>query len=127
MLGETQGIEMRYTIDNWAVAWNSKRSLPGMAELRASGAKGDGAVEVGEHPDTTGWTDPYDQTITCCEFGRGGLELSSKIAALFIDFHALVVRDGIDPLALHREFLKIEEYRYHIHPDIDRVDYAAEG
>ncbi len=37
---------------------------------------------------------------------------------LFIDFHTMVVRDGIDPLAAHQEFLKIDEYRERISPDI---------
>jgi hypothetical protein len=36
---------------------------------------------------------------------------------MFIDFHTLVVRDGIDPQAAHREFLKIDEYRKRIAPD----------
>ncbi len=38
---------------------------------------------------------------------------------MFIDFHTLIVRDGIDPQAAHREFLKIDEYRRRISPDID--------
>ena len=33
----------------------------------------------------------------------------------------LVVRDGIDPQAAHREFLKIDEYRRRVSPDIDGV------
>jgi hypothetical protein len=41
---------------------------------------------------------------------------------MFIDFHTLVVGDGIDPLAAHAEFLKIDEYRRRISPDIDGAD-----
>jgi hypothetical protein len=38
---------------------------------------------------------------------------------LFLEFHTLVVRDGIDPHALHKEFLKIDEYRWHLAPDVE--------
>ena len=37
---------------------------------------------------------------------------------MFIDFHTLVVGDGMDPQAVHRQFLKIDEYRRRISPDI---------
>ena len=60
------------------------------------------SVEVGPWPDHTGWTAcrPEQSLFTtgCCELAR---------------------RDGIDPQAAHREFLKIDEYRRHISPDID--------
>lgn len=38
---------------------------------------------------------------------------------LFLEFHTLVVRDGIDPQALHKEFLKIDEYCWHLAPDVE--------
>jgi hypothetical protein len=37
---------------------------------------------------------------------------------LFIDFHTLTVRDGIDPKAAHEAFLAIDEYRQRISHDI---------
>jgi len=42
---------------------------------------------------------------------------------LFIEFHTIVVRDRIPVDAAHREFLKIDEYRRRIAPDI----HGAEG
>jgi hypothetical protein len=36
---------------------------------------------------------------------------------LFIEFHTLVVRDGIDPQAAHEAFLAVDEYRDLISPD----------
>jgi hypothetical protein len=45
-----------------------------------------------------------------------------KVMMLFIDFHKLVVRDGVDPQNAHREFLKIDEYRGRIGLDIQGVD-----
>jgi len=41
-----------------------------------------------------------------------------QVMHLFIDFHTMVVRDGIDPHAAHEEFLKIHEYRERISADI---------
>ncbi len=97
-----------YTIDNWMVAWT-----PGEPE----------AVEVGPWPDRTGWScrpgHRLDFTTGCCELARHEWPEDRKVAMLFVDFHTLIVRDGIAPLAAHREFLKIDEYRRRISPDID--------
>ncbi len=38
--------------------------------------------------------------------------------ALFVNFHTLVVRDGIDPLKAHKAFLSIDEYRVTISREI---------
>jgi hypothetical protein len=37
---------------------------------------------------------------------------------VFVHFHTIVTRDGIDPQDAHRAFLAIEEYRQSISPDI---------
>jgi hypothetical protein len=37
---------------------------------------------------------------------------------LFIEFNTIVVRDKVPVEAVHREFLKIDEYRERISPDI---------
>ena len=93
-----------YTIDSWMVAWT-----PGEPET----------VEVGPWPDETGWSDPYSFTTGCCELVRHKWNEDRKVMMMFIDFHTLIVRDGIDPQAAHRKFLKIDEYRRRISPDID--------
>jgi hypothetical protein len=36
---------------------------------------------------------------------------------LFLDFNALVIGHGLDPMTVHRELLKIDEYRCMIQPD----------
>lgn len=41
---------------------------------------------------------------------------------VFIDFHTAVVGYGIDPVAAHTEFLKIDEYRRKISPDIEGAE-----
>ena len=93
-----------YTINNWMVALT-----PDEPE----------SVEVGPWPDKTGWSDQYRYTGGCCELARHEWPEDRKVMMMFIDFHTLVVRDGIDPQAAHREFLKIDEYHRRISPDID--------
>jgi hypothetical protein len=51
------------------------------------------------------------------------LSEDARIARLFIDFQTLVVRDGIDPHAVHRAFLTIDEYRYRIAPDTEGAEF----
>ena len=41
---------------------------------------------------------------------------------LFIEFNTIVVRDQVPVEAVHREFLKIDEYRKRISPDIPGAD-----
>ena len=42
-----------------------------------------------------------------------------QIALVFMDFHTLVVRDGLSPEVVHRAFLEIDEYAENISPNID--------
>ena len=90
-----------YTIDNWMVAYT-----PGEPDV----------VEVGPWPDKTRWSDQYRYTAGCCELARHKWPEERKVMMMFVDFHTLIVRDA---QAAHREFLKIDEYRRRISPDID--------
>jgi hypothetical protein len=44
---------------------------------------------------------------------------TERVLQMFLDFHAMVVRDGIDPKTLHAEMLKVDEYRRCIAKDIE--------
>ena len=77
-----------------------------------------GQVRVGPHPDTSGWSDKYALTTGACYLGRKSMPRWQQIALMFTDFHQIVVRDGIDPQAVHQAFLAIDEYRHTISPDI---------
>ena len=51
---------------------------------------------------------------------------SEQLKALVLaEFHALVVRDGMHPQAVHRAFLVIDEYREVISSDIEGADGQA--
>jgi hypothetical protein len=45
------------------------------------------------------------------------LNPAEQAAMLFLDFNTLVVGYGLDPQIVHREFLKIDEYRQMIPSD----------
>src|SRR5437868_2104172 len=85
-------VGMSYSIDEWMVGWNP----------------GSGEVEIGPWPDATRWSDCYQMTSGCCYSARHALSADGKAMMLFIDFHTLVVRDGVSPQDAHRQFLKID-------------------
>jgi hypothetical protein len=91
------------------VAWTPPNSLYHQATS--------GKVAVGPWPDTKGWSDSFSSTSGACYADRHKMPEWQRIAMLFIDFHTIVVRDGIDTQAAHEAFLAIDEYRWKISPD----------
>jgi hypothetical protein len=90
-----------------------------------------GQVKVGpllrreSEPD---WTAPYAMSGGAAYTVRRDMPEWQQIAMVFIEFHTLVVRDGIDPKVAHEAFLAIDEYRQRISPDIAGAeDIPAEG
>lgn len=81
-----------------------------------------GAVVVDRLGSETYWDRRYRMTSGMCYQMRHKMSRDQKIMMMFIDFHTCVVRDGIDPQVAHREFLKIDEYRRRISPDISGAD-----
>jgi hypothetical protein len=63
------------------------------------------------------WSKRYAYVGGACYTDWQEIALDRKVMMMFIDFHTCVVRDGVDPQAAHREFLKIDEYRRRISPD----------
>ena len=78
-----------------------------------------GEIKVGPHPDHTDWTLQYVNSLGACMLSFKQMSDQERLTQMFIDFHTLVVRDGIEAQKAHREFLKIDEYRRAISPDID--------
>ena len=72
-----------------------------------------GGVAVGPC-DSSGWDRPYRMT------GGGSYTITKKWSAIrcaaqvMCDYNTLTVGHGIDPAEAHREFLKIDEYRFPI-------------
>lgn len=78
-----------------------------------------GQVQIGPllNAGDADWTKPYAFTVGAKDIARRHYPPDRSRAALFIDFHTMVVRDGIDPQVAHRAFLLIDEYRNAISPD----------
>lgn len=77
-----------------------------------------GEVQVVPWPDKVGLADHLRNTVGACFSATHDLTPDQLVAQVFIDFNTLVVRDGIDPRKAHAEFLKIDEYREHMSPDL---------
>ncbi len=70
-----------------------------------------GRVRVGVHPDRVGWTRPFASCLGACDLSFAEASDSERIIQMFVAFHAMVVRDGLDPQVVHTAFLEIDEYR----------------
>lgn len=99
------------SLDGWMVGWNP---------VGWGGKWVDGSVEVGPWPDKTGWSDKYRFTTGCCWLERSSWGCTEKVLQMFIDFHSMIVRDGIIPADAHLEFMKISEYRSRVSPELLR-------
>ena len=70
-----------------------------------------GQVRVGVYPDRVGWTRPFASCFGACDLSFAEASDSERIIQMFVAFHAMVVRDGIDPQVVHTALLEIDEYR----------------
>jgi hypothetical protein len=65
-----------------------------------------------------GWSEGYEMTGGGCYSNVQNLKGLEARHRVMSDFIGLVVRDGVDAQAAHREFLKIDEYRRAIPVDM---------
>lgn len=98
------------------IAWTPAR----WAELRPDTA---GQVAVLPAPDVEGAAKRFMMRGGAGSSALQALTGEARIARLFIDFQTLVVRDGLDPQAVHRAFLAIDEYRFRIAPDTEGAEF----
>lgn len=75
--------------DNFMIAWTRQR------------------VEVGRHPDTTGWSDGFIYTAGACYSGWHVLDDVHKQREL-IECALIIERDGVDAEKIKAEFRKID-------------------
>lgn len=97
-----------FDLDRWMVAWTPADSPRG--EWNKDDAP-PGSIEVGPWPDKTRWSDRYASTSGCCFTEWRNLTHEQKLQDIVNGFFSLVLADGIDPRAVHREFWKIDAYR----------------
>ena len=76
-------------------------------------------ITVGHWPDTTGWKNEYASTAGACyPHIREINNAFKRDLMLFLDFHAIVVRDKVPVEAAHTAFLEIDEYRKRIAQEV---------
>jgi hypothetical protein len=91
------------------IAWTPVYYPPGLS--RRGKTLRPGAIEAGPRQ-PTGWMDDYacwdnaDQVAMLDDKSK-----AARLAMLFITFHHIVVRDGINPVEAHKAFMKIAEFR----------------
>jgi hypothetical protein len=98
------------------IAWTPAR----WAELRPETA---GQVAVLPLSEVAGAAKRYMMRAGASSSALQAMSEEARIARLFIDFQTLVVRDGLDPQAVHRAFLAIDEYRFRIAPDTEGAEF----
>jgi hypothetical protein len=91
------------------IAWNPDEEWIAESTRLKAGPK---AVEVGPWPDYTGWSNPYLCTAGCCAVAYWPKlrTREQKMEELIRGFFYLVLSEGLEPDAVHREFSKIRGY-----------------
>lgn len=75
-------------------------------------------IDVVPWPDKERAADGYRSSVGACFGHVHEMSEEARIAQVFVDFHAIVVRDHVPLSAAHKAFLKIDEYRKTIAPEI---------
>jgi hypothetical protein len=97
-----------YNIDEWMIGYKAASYHQTDNSYDRFTGK---AVRVGPWPDSHHWSDAYDATQGCCFSGWHELRtIEQKMEEIFRGFFNLVLGDGINPEALHRELCKIKGY-----------------
>ena len=86
-------------------------------ECMVAWTPGTSKIKVGPWPDKSGWSDGYSFTGGACYLKAHSESKEYNLAALFIEFNTIVVRDCVPYQVAHRAFLHIEEYRRALAPD----------
>lgn len=95
------------------IAWTP--SDPGTEENPTRGAVGVGPLLT---PKAKDWTQGFSCTGGAAYTDRRTMTGWRQIAMVFIDYHAMVAGDGIDPMVAHEAMLEIDEFRRHMAQDI---------
>lgn len=75
-------------------------------------------VEIGPWPDKTRWSDKYDMTGGATYSHVREKEGAELVGYMFIEAMHLIIRDNVDPIAVHNAFCLIDEYRQGLAQDV---------
>ena len=90
-----------YHDNNYMIAWD-------LVDL--SGRKNQKAVEVGPWPDRTGWSNKYEATTGCCDFGFEEHEEAEQ-AQILVNQAISLIFYGVPAKEVLGEFSKIRVWR----------------
>lgn len=77
-------------------------------------------IEIGPWPDSTGWSDKYRMTGGATYSHLRSMSKTELIGYMFIEAMHLIIRDKVDPIAVHNAFCQIDEYREGLAEDVPK-------
>lgn len=79
-----------------------------------------GSVAILPWPDLEGRAQSYARTAGASNAGWREASDHKLVAAIFVVFNAMVLRDGVHPMTAHVNLLDIDEYRDNVHADLNQ-------
>jgi hypothetical protein len=79
-------------------------------------------IKAGPWPDTTGWSRGYAFSGGACLAEVHKMTEGQISMMLFVEAIHTIVRDKVDPLAVHAAYLKLDEYRNLCACDMPEMD-----
>jgi hypothetical protein len=78
-------------------------------------------VTIVQWPDTHQLSDKYQRTSLACFSGFSKSRFEQRKTQIFIDAMHLIIRDGCDPMAVHKALLVLPEYQDGLAEDMPRA------
>lgn len=79
-------------------------------------------IKVGLWPDKMRWSNSWPRSCGACYTHWQKMNSEQLKTILFIEAVHLIIRDRVDPDAVHREFYKIDEYRDGLAEDMPKPE-----
>jgi len=99
----------------WSPATSSATTAASKSQADADTA---GKIEVGERAGNDPWPRRYSKSGGSVYFRQRDWPGEMQAMQMLVDFQQMVLQDGMDPKVVHAEFLKIDEYRDLVLPDL---------
>lgn len=86
-----------------------------------------GAIEIRRLTDDwPTWSDRYRMSGGAAYALQRRMNAWRAVAFVMIEFHSIVMRDRVNIGRAHAEFMKIDEYRWHVCPELGKGDAPEE-
>ena len=78
----------------------------------------EGSVKVGPWPDTVRWSSNYFYTSGACWITVDNMTHTELGLFIYQLAMTMIIRDGVDPIFVHGELIKIDEYEERLPPEL---------